>query len=137
MLSAKLKPHFGYLHEILVGRPRLVCDFLELYRYLMDDFLLSYARNLNPRDFVLKSEDFSTKRKGKREYLNYVKTRDLARRLNQYFQSKVNVSGIRMGSQQEIETLITEEAFLYATRLRNERETWVPRMSWLPVRASE
>jgi hypothetical protein len=103
----------------------------------MDDFLLSYARNLNPRDFVLKSEDFSTKRKGKREYLNYVKTRDLARRLNQYFQSKVNVSGIRMGSQQEIETLITEEAFLYATRLRNERETWVPRMSWLPVRASE
>jgi hypothetical protein len=33
-----------------------------------------------------------------------------------------------MGDQQEIETLINEEAFLLAQYLRDESETWAPRM---------
>jgi len=31
-----------------------------------------------------------------------------------------------MGEQQEIETLINEEALLFAQFLRNEREAWIP-----------
>jgi hypothetical protein len=66
---------------------------------------------LNRKDFTVKSEDFSRKRKGKREYLNDSETHDLVSDLNQYFQSKVKVPRVRMGERQEIETLINEEAF--------------------------
>jgi hypothetical protein len=33
-----------------------------------------------------------------------------------------------MGDRQEIETLIGEEAFLFAAYLRNEKYSWVPRI---------
>jgi hypothetical protein len=36
-----------------------------------------------------------------------------------------------MGKQQEIETLINEEALLLAMFLRNERQSWKPRISEL------
>ena len=32
---------------------------------------------------------------------------------------------IRIGKRQEVETLINEEALLFAKYLRNERETWI------------
>jgi CRISPR/Cas system-associated endonuclease Cas1 len=72
----------------------------------------------------VKSEDFSTKRKGKREYLNDSQTSDFVKALNQHMRSKVRMPRMRMGDQQEIETLINEEALLLAQHLRNERETW-------------
>jgi hypothetical protein len=49
--------------------------------------------------------------------------------LNEYFQSKVEIPRIRMGKKQEIETLINEEAFLLAMYLRNEKQTWIPRIA--------
>jgi hypothetical protein len=36
-----------------------------------------------------------------------------------------------MGDQQEIETMINEEALLLATFLRNERQLWKPRIAEL------
>jgi hypothetical protein len=42
---------------------------------------------------------------------------------------KVDVPRIRHGKHQEIETLICEEALLFAKYLRNERETWIPRIA--------
>jgi hypothetical protein len=44
----------------------------------------------------------------------------------------VKIPRIRMGEQQEIETLISEEAFLFAMFLRNERPSWKPRSPELP-----
>jgi CRISPR/Cas system-associated endonuclease Cas1 len=114
-----------------MGKPSLICDFQELYRYLVDDFVIEYCRRLGKGDSILKSEDFSTDRKGKREYLNDHETRDLVKNLNQYFQSKVKIPRIRMGGRQEIETLINEEAFLFAQYLRNEKQTWIPRIASL------
>lgn len=76
----------------------------------------------------MKSEDFSAKRKGKREYLNDLQTNGFVKELNQFFQNKVTVPKVRTGMQQEIETLINEEAFLFAQYLRNERQTWIPRI---------
>lgn len=128
LLSAKLEPYLGYLHEIVVGRPSLVCDFIELYRYLVDDFLIDYARKISPKEFVLKEEEFSSTKKGKRQYLNDEIQRDYVKRINAYFLSKVKVSRIRRGGHQEIETLINEEAMLFAMYLRGERSTWVPRL---------
>lgn len=128
IIKAKLEPYLGFLHSLQYGKPSLICDFQELYRYLIDDFVIEYCRNLRKKDFLLKAENFSSKRKGKREYLNDLKTRDFIKRLNLYFQSEVKIPRIRVGKKQEIETLICEEALLFAKYLRNERKTWKPRI---------
>jgi hypothetical protein len=36
-----------------------------------------------------------------------------------------------MGNEQEVETLINEEALLFAMFLRNERQSWKPRIVYL------
>ncbi len=92
--------------------------------------LFSTAEN-SRRDFLMKNEDFSTNRKGKREYLNDSLTHSLIRDLNIYFQGKVRIPRMKMGKQQEIETLINEEALLLSMYLRNERRDWNPRVPTL------
>jgi hypothetical protein len=49
--------------------------------------------------------------------------------LNQYFEMMVEMLRIRVGKRQTIETLINEEALLFAKYLRDESETWIPRMT--------
>lgn len=48
--------------------------------------------------------------------------------INEFFESKVEASRIRVGERQTIETLISEEGLLLAKFLRNEREGWIPRI---------
>ena len=43
LVRAKLEPHLGFLHSDEMSKRSLVCDFQELYRYLIDDFLINYA----------------------------------------------------------------------------------------------
>jgi len=69
LIRAKLEPYLGFLHTVSMGNPSLVSDFQDLYRYLIDDFLIAYCRRLRKKDFIMKQETFSKKRKGKREYL--------------------------------------------------------------------
>ena len=78
-----------------------LCDFQELYRYLVDDLLVQYCRSLSNRDLVLKTEDCCGKR-GKRQFLNDDKTRDLVSRLDKYFETEVSIPRIRRGSRQEL-----------------------------------
>ena len=49
-------------------------------------------------------------------------------RLNDYFRTKVDIPRIMRGECQEIETLINEEALLFAKYLRNEKKDWLPRI---------
>lgn len=77
--------------------------------------------------FTVKSESVSRKRKGKREYLNDLTTRELMKQLSGLFESAVKVPRIRVGGRQTIETLISEETLLLAKYLRNERDSWNPR----------
>jgi CRISPR/Cas system-associated endonuclease Cas1 len=107
-------------------RPSLVCDFEEIYRYLVDDFLIGYSKNLKLKDFIAKREAYKDK-SGKRIYLNKPKTDEMIKELHDYFRHKVSVQPIKRGNIQEIESLINEEAFLLAKYLRGEREDWVPR----------
>jgi len=51
--------------------------------------------------------------------------------LNEYFKTKVEIPRIRMGKSQEIETLINEEAYLFAMYLRAEKSSWIPRVARL------
>jgi CRISPR-associated protein Cas1 len=129
LIKAKLEPYLGFLHSLAEGKPSLVCDFMELYRYLVDDFVIQFCQGLGEKDFIMKNEDLSTNRNGKREYLNDSLTHDLIKGLNEYFQTKVEIPRIRMGKKQEIETLINEEALLLAMYLRNEKQTWIPRIA--------
>jgi CRISPR-associated protein Cas1 len=129
LIKAKLEPYLGFLHSIAEGKPSLICDFQELYRYLVDDFIIEYCRNLHKQDFTVKVENYSANRKGKREYLKDIQTHGFVRSLNRYFENKTDVARMRIGEQQEIETLINEEALLFAQYLRNERQEWTPRIA--------
>jgi len=56
LIKAKLEPYLGFLHSIQFGKPSLPCDFQELYRYLIDDFLIQYCQKLRKKDFTVKTE---------------------------------------------------------------------------------
>jgi len=104
-----------------------VCDLQELYRYLVDDFVIQFCQGLKEKDFVVKGERTTRKRWGKRKYLNGAKTRELERGLDGLFEGWIEVPRIRYGSRQTLETLINEEALLLAKYLRGEKKAWVPR----------
>jgi CRISPR-associated protein Cas1 len=128
LIKAKLEPYLGFLHSIAKGKPSLICDFQELYRYLVDAFIIEYCHNLHKQDFTVKNEDFSANRKGKREYLKDIQTYGFVKSLNRYFEDKIALPRVRRGQHQEIETLINEEAYLLAMYLRNEKPSWAPRI---------
>jgi len=128
ILKAHLEPYLGFTHSEQHSKPSLVCDFMELYRYLIDAFIIEFSQNLSKKDFILKTQWYSTNRLGKREVLNREKTKELTEKLNQFFEKKIQIPRIRHGSKQTIETLINEEALLLAKHLRNELPTWKPRI---------
>lgn len=76
----------------------------------------------------MKVENIGRKKRGKREYLNNQRTRDLMTRLNAFLASTVDVPRIKNGNKQTIETLIYEEALLFAQSLRLNRTIWSPRI---------
>jgi CRISPR-associated protein Cas1 len=128
LINAKLEPFLGYLHSTQFGKPSLICDFMEIYRYIIDDFIINFCKNLNKKDFITKNEVMSRGKIGKREYLNDIETKDFMIALDRLFNSFVEIPRIRHGKRQEFETLISEEALLFAKYLRSEREDWMPRL---------
>ena len=128
LIKAKLEPYIGFLHSLQYGKPSLVCDFMKLYRYLIDDFLVEYCLNLGSKDLIVKTENLGRKKQGKREYLNNRKTRELMTKLEVYFDSMVDIPRIKVGKRQTFETLINEEALLLGKYLREERKEWIPRI---------
>jgi CRISPR-associated protein Cas1 len=129
--KAKLEPFLGFLHSEQVGKPSLVCDLMELYRFLIDDFLIQYCKSLRKKDFARKHEYYSSDRQGEREYLSKDSTRDFMRNLNAFFETTLNIPRVKHGNRQSIETLINEEALLLANYLRDERQSWNPRIASL------
>ena len=65
-------------------------------------------------------------RMGKKTHLCEYETNELADALKLFFDRMVKVPRMRIGKRQTIETLISEEALLFAKYLRNEGETWIP-----------
>ena len=128
LIKAHLEPYLGFLHSLQRYRPSLICDFVELYRHLVDNFLIEYCKNLKPKDFKAKKEEWNGK-KGKRIYLKKSKTDDLTNKLHDYFTLKVKIPRIKRGEKQEVETLINEEAMLVGKYLRDERKEWIPRIA--------
>jgi CRISPR-associated protein Cas1 len=129
LINAKVEPYLGFLHSEQFGKPSLVCDFQELYRYLIDEFVIQYCQGVAKRDFTLKTENMSARKKSKREYLNDIETKDFTAKLNSFFETYIEVPRIKVGKRQTIETSINEEALLFAKYLRNEKEKWNPRIT--------
>ncbi len=129
ILRAHLEPYLGYLHTyVMPDRPSLVCDFMELYRHLVDNFLIRNCSKLTLKDFYAKTV-IVRGRKTKRMFLKDDIASSIVDKLHDYFTHKVMVPRIRRGRKQEIETLINEEALLLAKYLRDERKEWVPRIA--------
>jgi hypothetical protein len=78
---------------------------------------------------MFKIEKMSDSKKGKREYLNDVETKDFTAKLNNYFETVVEIPIIKAGERQTIETLINEEVLLFAKYLRVEKRDWIPRIT--------
>jgi hypothetical protein len=76
----------------------------------------------------MKYEILSRHKIGKREFLNDYDSKDLMTGLNKFFEAKIEIPRIRHGKKQTFETLINEEALLFAKYLRNERQDWSPRI---------
>ncbi len=95
---------------------------------MIGDFVIQYALSLKEKDFVLKEEAFSRNRKAKRQYLNGAKNAEFLKRLNLHFKSKIEIPRIKVEKKQEMETLIAEEALLFAKYLREEIKEWNPRV---------
>ena len=131
LLKAHLEPYLGFLHtSVQASTMSLVCDFQEIYRAYVDDWVIGYLQNVKERDFVTKTEVSNKRRRGKREYLNDFDTSDFMRELNGFFESIVEVKRLRNGERQTLETLINEEAQLFAKYLRREVRTWIPRIAF-------
>jgi hypothetical protein len=50
-------------------------------------------------------------------------------KLDEFFQSRVEIPAMRHGRSQAIETLISEESLILAKYLRNEKTGWTPRIA--------
>jgi hypothetical protein len=53
----------------------------------------------------------------------------VSNKLNDYFEASIEIPRIKVGDRQTIETLINEEALLFAGYLRKELVTWTPRIA--------
>lgn len=131
LINAKLEPYLGFLHSTAVGKPSLTCDFQELYRYLIDDFLIQYCQKLKKKDFTMKSELISKNKIGYRIFPNDLVTDDLMEKINLIFERVVIFPKMRVGEKQTIGNLIEEEGYIFAKYLRNERNSWTPRIPCL------
>ena len=110
-------------------KPSLVCDFQDLYRYLIDDYLIERCQKLRKKDFVVVTDFMMRLKMGKRIHLCEYETDSLADGLNGLFNRAIEIPRIRYGKRQTLDTLINEEALLLAKYLRNERQTWSPRIA--------
>lgn len=129
LINAKLEPYLGFLHAVRDERASLVCDFQELYRAFIDDFLIGYVKHLKRSDFKLEYGKGRTPR----NFLKYPQSTQVIEAINRVFERKVTIQRIKhRGLSQRFETLINEEAVLLAMYIRNEKPTWKPRIPPLP-----
>jgi CRISPR-associated endonuclease Cas1 len=100
LLKARLEPYLGFLHSIQHGKPSLVCDFQELYRYLIDDYRVREQQKFDRRrqwNEAIYSEaqetGFSTKYSSFQQWQSRtVRTTAYQRRISNYMWSHPNAT---------------------------------------------
>jgi hypothetical protein len=92
------------------------------------DFLVERCHKFHKKDFVLVTDFMMHLKMGKRIHLCEYETNELAEDMNGLFDRVIEIPRMRHGSKQALDTLISEEAYLLAKYLRNEKQTWIPRL---------
>ena len=65
LLKAHLEPYLGFLHTSKQPYTMsLVCDFQELYRAYVDDWVIGYLQDVTKRDFMTKTRDCKQEAEG-------------------------------------------------------------------------
>ena len=120
-MYAHLDPYLGYLHSIQFAKSSLVCDIQEIFRGLIDDFLISYSQRLTEQRF---------EQKGERMFLNRKESYKLIKAINGLFDKRVEHQRIKKyGKHSKVRTAIREEPIKLAQYLRGEKESYKPVIS--------
>lgn len=117
VLGAHLDPYLGYLHSIQFAKPSLVCDIQEVFRALIEDFLVTYHQKLEPESF---------EQKGKRMLLNPNEKLKLILEVNRIFKRKVPYKRRNYSKTTTIRTIIKEEPIKLAQYLRENKACYEP-----------
>ena len=84
---------------------------------MIDDFLLKYAKSY-ARDFVFVTDFMMHMKMRKKNHLKEYEVDSLTEDLNTFFDRMVDIERIKIGKRQTIDTLISEEALLFAKYLK-------------------
>jgi CRISPR/Cas system-associated endonuclease Cas1 len=57
--NIKTRAYLGFMRSEQFGKPSLVSDMVELYRYLIDNLIIEFSQALTPKSFKVKTEWFS------------------------------------------------------------------------------
>jgi hypothetical protein len=135
LLRSKLNPYLGFSafgttwktqFSMYAHLSRAIC-------YLIDDFLIERYQKLRKKDFVLITDFIMHLKMGKKIHLKEYETDSLANDLNAFFDHMINVERIKVGNWQTIDTLISEEALLFAKYLRHETKEGTPRLPAIKI----
>lgn len=80
------------------------------------------------KDFVVVTDFMMRLKMGKRVHLCEYEADSLTEDLSGLFERLVEVPRMNRGIRQTLDSLISEEALLFAKYLRNERKDWAPRL---------
>lgn len=118
-MLAHLDPYLGYLHSIQFAKPSLVCDIQEIFRSLIDEFLINYSQRLTKESF---------EHRGERMFLKQKESYKLIKTINQQlFDKRIEHQRIKKyGKHSKIRTAMREEAVMSGQYLRDEKESYEP-----------
>jgi len=123
VMYAHLDPYLGYLHSIQFAKPSLVRDIQEIFRGLIDEFLIGYSQKLKEDGF---------ENKNGRMFLKKEESYKLIKAINELFDKRIRHQRIKKyGEQSKIRTAIREEPMKLAQYLRGEKEGYEPISSTL------
>ena len=116
VLEAHLDPYLGYLHSIQFAKPSLVCDVQEIFRALIENFLVTYHQKLEPGSF---------EQKGKRSFLKTEELR-LIIEIKCLLKRRISYTRRKYSKKATIRTIIKEEAIKLAQYLRENNTSLQP-----------
>lgn len=72
VMYAHLDSYLGYLHSIQFAKPSLVCDIQEIFRGVIDEFLIGYCQRLSERSFERNNGRMCLKRNESYKMINAI-----------------------------------------------------------------
>ncbi len=121
-VDAGLDPYIGFMHTIRHGRPSLICDLIEPYRPMIDDFLLMTTRELGSSDTMVRMEY------GKpRIFLNHKASSILVSKIRSLLNWAVEKPRRRgYGFKSRIGTVIDDDIHALARYILKDKDQWNP-----------